>query len=234
MPQTPQINKLSRLKSYSYTFKFIIIGESGVGKTCLLLQFTDKRYRTTHQATVGVEFGVGYVDIPVAGTCKLQCWDTAGQERFRSIARSYYRGAAGVLLVYAINDQKSFDNLTPWLEDARSYAESDLVVVLVGNKCDLAKERKVSYATGQAFADYHGLYFMETSAVTGQMVDEAFAATAKLIYHQLNDKDRPGGAGASIGNRDADSQNAYLNNGIRLGGGASQGQPFESNEPCCK
>merc|ERR1719321_1693295 len=120
--------------------KFIIVGDEAVGKTCLLLQFTDKRYRTTHQATVGVEFGVGYVDIPVAGTVKLQCWDTAGQERFRSIARSYYRGAAGVLLVYAINDQQSFDNLVPWLEDARSHAEPDLVVVLVGNKCDLASD----------------------------------------------------------------------------------------------
>lgn len=208
-----------------------------MGKTCLLLQFTDKRYRITHQATVGVEFGVGYVDIPAAGTVKLQCWDTAGQERFRSIARSYYRGAAGVLLVYAINDQKSFDNLIPWLDDARSHAEPDLVVVLVGNKCDLASQRKVSYETGQAFADYHGLYFMETSAVTGQMVDEAFAATAKLIYHQLSDKERPECEPAVPGMASEDRGAAlYLSNGIRLSEDVSQNRYSKrvQQESCCK
>merc|ERR1719242_393802 len=134
---------------YQYLFKFIIIGDEAVGKTCLLLQFTDKRYRTTHQVTVGVEFGTRTVDI-AGKLIKLQCWDTAGQDRFRSIVRSYYRGAAGALLVYDITRRDSFEHVSQWLTEARANADPDLVITLVGNKCDRVAERQVSYEEGHA------------------------------------------------------------------------------------
>jgi len=170
-------------QDYSYLFKFIIIGDEAVGKTCLLLQFTDKRYRTTHQVTVGVEFGSRTVDVN-GSRIKLQCWDTAGQDRFRSIIRSYYRGAAGMLLVYDISQRDSFEHIVQWLREARDNADPELVITLIGNKADKAAERKVTQAEGMSLARQNGLLFLETSAVTGHCVDEAFLSTAKHVLQK--------------------------------------------------
>lgn len=212
-------------QTYSYLFKFIIIGDEAVGKTCLLLQFTDKRYRTAHQVTVGVEFGSRTVDIngrPV----KLQCWDTAGQDRFRSIVRSYYRGAAGALLCYDITRRDSFEHVSQWLSEARENADPELVITLVGNKCDKAAERQVSYEEGHAFAHQNNLYFLETSAVTGHMVDEAFTVTAKLVYQknmQNSEYSQPAAAPyATLGPSAYAPQNDYLGGGISQGGHRGQ------------
>mmetsp|Transcript_39676 Transcript_39676/g.35416 ORF Transcript_39676/g.35416 Transcript_39676/m.35416 type:complete len:106 (+) Transcript_39676:85-402(+) len=104
--------------SYSYLFKYIIIGDTGVGKSCLLLQFIDKRFRQKHEVTIGVEFGARMINVD-GKNIKLQIWDTAGQESFRSITRSYYRAAAGALLVYDITRRETFTHLTRWLDEAR-------------------------------------------------------------------------------------------------------------------
>mmetsp|Transcript_56781 Transcript_56781/g.132781 ORF Transcript_56781/g.132781 Transcript_56781/m.132781 type:complete len:319 (-) Transcript_56781:137-1093(-) len=172
---------------YNCLFKFIIIGDEAVGKTCLLLQFTDKRYRTTHQVTVGVEFGSRTVDIQ-GQKIKLQCWDTAGQDRFRSIIRSYYRGAQAALLVYDITRRDSFEHVMEWLREAKENADEDLVITLVGNKSDKAPERQVSYEEGYKFASRYGLAFLETSAVTGQSVDEAFLTATRQALGRLGQK----------------------------------------------
>ncbi|XP_057162428.1 ras-related protein Rab-2B isoform X2 [Ursus arctos] len=119
--------------TYAYLFKYIIIGDTGVGKSCLLLQFTDKRFQPVHDLTIGVEFGARMVNID-GKQIKLQIWDTAGQESFRSITRSYYRGAAGALLVYDITRRETFNHLTSWLEDARQHSSSNMVIMLIGNK----------------------------------------------------------------------------------------------------
>ncbi|XP_044841116.1 ras-related protein Rab-2B isoform X3 [Mauremys mutica] len=119
--------------SYAYLFKYIIIGDTGVGKSCLLLQFTDKRFQPVHDLTIGVEFGARMINID-SKQIKLQIWDTAGQESFRSITRSYYRGAAGALLVYDITRRETFNHLTSWLEDARQHSSSNMVIMLIGNK----------------------------------------------------------------------------------------------------
>ena len=105
----------------------------GVGKSCLLLQFTDKRFQPVHDLTIGVEFGARMINIE-GKQIKLQIWDTAGQEAFRSITRSYYRGAAGALLVYDITRRDTFNHLTTWLEDARQHSNSNMVIMLIGNK----------------------------------------------------------------------------------------------------
>jgi Ras-related protein Rab-2A len=170
--------------SYAYLFKYIIIGDTGVGKSCLLLQFTDKRFQPVHDLTIGVEFGARMVSID-SKQVKLQIWDTAGQEAFRSITRSYYRGAAGALLVYDITRRETFNHLTSWLEDARQHANPNMTIMLIGNKSDLSHKRAVSTEEGEQFAKEHGLIFLETSARTALNVEEAFINTAREIYGKI-------------------------------------------------
>ncbi|KAL7573489.1 hypothetical protein ACA910_019809 [Epithemia clementina (nom. ined.)] len=180
--------------SYAYLFKYIIIGDTGVGKSCLLLQFTDKRFQPVHDLTIGVEFGARM--ITVAGEnesnptqVKLQIWDTAGQESFRSITRSYYRGAAGALLVYDITRRDTFLHLSRWLEEAQQHAQPNMVILLIGNKSDLEHRRAVSTEEGKAFAQEHGLLFLETSAKTAYNVEQAFLKTAQEIHAKIQSGD---------------------------------------------
>ncbi|KAL2483821.1 ras-related protein RABB1c [Forsythia ovata] len=172
--------------SYAYLFKYIIIGDTGVGKSCLLLQFTDKRFQPVHDLTIGVEFGARMITVD-NNPIKLQIWDTAGQESFRSITRSYYRGAAGALLVYDITRRETFSHLASWLEDARQHAIPNMTIMLIGNKCDLENRRVISTEEGEQFAKEHGLIFVEASAKTAQNVEEAFIKTAATIYKRLQD-----------------------------------------------
>mmetsp|Transcript_17627 Transcript_17627/g.37407 ORF Transcript_17627/g.37407 Transcript_17627/m.37407 type:complete len:217 (+) Transcript_17627:105-755(+) len=171
------------MADYNYLFKYIIVGDAGVGKSCLLLQFTDKRFRAEHDMTIGVEFGHRVVEIDDQ-KIKLQIWDTAGQEAFRSITRAYYRGATGALLVYDISRRASFDHLAQWLLDARQNAQPNMVIILIGNKSDLDR-REVTYEEGAWFARQNGLFFLETSAKTGQNVEAAFLDTARQIFENL-------------------------------------------------
>jgi len=117
---------------------------------------------------------------------KLQVFDTAGQETFRSIARSYYRGAAGALLVYDVTRRETFDHLSTWLRDAREYSSPELVVIVVGNKCDLEAERQVPTEEGQKFAEENGLVFLETSANTAQNVEKAFVSVANDVIKKID------------------------------------------------
>lgn len=156
--------------SYAYLFKYIIIGDTGVGKSCLLLQFTDKRFQPVHDLTIGVEFGARLINIE-QHQIKLQIWDTAGQESFRSITRSYYRDAAGALLVYDITRRESFNHLSRWLEEARQNGNPNMTIMLIGNKSDLEHRRAVSTQEGQLFAQENGLVFLETSAKSASNVE---------------------------------------------------------------
>ncbi|KAI3845033.1 hypothetical protein MKW92_021130 [Papaver armeniacum] len=172
--------------SYAYLFKYIIIGDSGVGKSCLLLQFTDKRFQPVHDLTIGVEFGTRMVTID-SKPVKLQIWDTAGQEAFRSITRSYYRAAAGPLLVYDITRYFLYLFELFYLADARQHADANMTIMLIGNKSDLAHRRAVSTEEGEQFAREHGLIFMEASAKTAQNVGEAFTSTATTIFKKFQE-----------------------------------------------
>ncbi|CAK9202117.1 unnamed protein product [Sphagnum jensenii] len=195
--------------SYAYLFKYIIIGDTGVGKSCLLLQFTDKRFQPVHDLTIGVEFGARMITIdnkPI----KLQIWDTAGQESFRSITRSYYRGAAGALLVYDITRRETFNHLASWLEDARQHANSNMTIMLIGNKCDLAHRRAVSIEEGEQFAKENGLVFMETSAKTAHNVENVFINTAAKIHHKIEE------GIFDVSNEENGSSPAYLLSLLRL------------------
>ncbi|KAH0576326.1 Rab2 [Spironucleus salmonicida] len=185
--------------SHHYLLKYIIIGDTMVGKSCLLLRFIDQRFIPIHDMTVGVEFGNKTITLPHTPEplkLKLQIWDTAGQEQFRSITRSYYRGAVGALLVYDITRRDSFDSLENWLNDTRG-ADPNMVIILVGNKSDLEYRRKVTTEEGQAFADKHGLLFVEASAKEDKGVTQAFEDTAKKIVSRIdaNEIDVDSGAG---------------------------------------
>ncbi|KAI5641528.1 ras family domain-containing protein [Phthorimaea operculella] len=172
--------------NYSYIFKYIIIGDMGVGKSCLLHQFTEKKFMADCPHTIGVEFGTRIIE--VAGQkIKLQIWDTAGQERFRAVTRSYYRGAAGALMVYDITRRSTYNHLSSWLTDTRNLTNPSTVIFLIGNKSDLDAQRDVTYEEAKQFADENGLMFVEASAKTGQNVEEAFLETAKKIYQSIQD-----------------------------------------------
>ncbi|KAJ2160124.1 Ras- protein Rab-2A [Coemansia sp. RSA 552] len=174
------------MSSYAYLFKYIIIGDTGVGKSCLLLQFTDHRFLPSHDLTIGVEFGARIVSVDKKNI-KLQIWDTAGQESFRSITRSYYRGAVGALLVYDITRRDTFEHVATWLEDVRKHSNTETTIILIGNKCDLEAKRSVSREEGQKFASDNDLYFIETSAKTANNVEQAFVQTAQDIYEKVQE-----------------------------------------------
>ncbi|EGD79692.1 small GTP binding protein RAB14 [Salpingoeca rosetta] len=172
--------------NYSYIFKYIIIGDMGVGKSCLLHQFIEKKFLTDCPHTIGVEFGTRIIEV-CGQKIKLQIWDTAGQERFRAVTRSYYRGAAGVLLVYDVARRSTFNHLQTWLNDARALTNPSTVIFLIGNKVDLEEQRDVQTDEAKQFAEQNGLVFLETSAKTGENVEEAFLETAKQIFQNIQD-----------------------------------------------
>jgi small GTP-binding protein len=155
-----------------------------VGKSCILLQFTDNKFRHQHELTIGVEFGAKSIQIN-GKTIKIQIWDTAGQEAFQAITRTYYKGAIGALLVYDITRKETFTHVTKWLEDVRTNSSKSVTVILIGNKKDLDDKRQVSFEEGEAFAKEHGLMFLETSAKTALNVVEAFNLSAQCILNNI-------------------------------------------------
>ncbi|CAO2035987.1 unnamed protein product, partial [Urochloa humidicola] len=169
---------------YDYLFKLLLIGDSGVGKSCLLLRFADDSYLDSYISTIGVDFKIRTVEQD-GKTIKLQIWDTAGQERFRTITSSYYRGAHGIIIVYDVTDQESFNNVKQWLNEIDRYASDNVNKLLVGNKCDLTANKVVSYEAGKALADEMGIPFMETSAKNATNVEQAFMAMAASIKTRM-------------------------------------------------
>ena len=196
---------------YKYLFKLIIIGDSGVGKSCLLLQFTDKQFQLIHNITIGVGFGSKNINI-AGDDIKLQIWDTAGQESFRSIARSYFRGVIGCILVYDITRKDTFINLENWLAESKEYSTDDLNYILIGNKTDLEHDRVISTADGQEFADKHGLLFIETSAKDFNNVNTLFINIATNIYNKNIMCDNIVSARGIILNDNNNSKSCKINN----------------------
>lgn len=164
-----------------YLFKVIIVGDSGVGKTCMLSRFVGEDVTKSHISTIGIDFKIKNLEIE-GDEIKLQIWDTAGQERYETITTQYYRRAHGVVLVYDISREDSFANMRKWLKYVDEYASSDIKLIMVGNKCDLEKERQVSPEDGQSLASQYDVPWIETSAYAYVNIDEAFSKIAQIIY----------------------------------------------------
>ncbi|GCF01562.1 GTP-binding protein of the rab [Zygosaccharomyces mellis] len=181
---------------YDYLFKLLLIGNSGVGKSCLLLRFSDDTYTNDYISTIGVDFKIKTVDLD-GKTVKLQIWDTAGQERFRTITSSYYRGSHGIIIVYDVTDQESFNGVKMWLQEIDRYATSTVLKLLVGNKCDLKDKRMVEYDVAKEFADANKMPFIETSALDSTNVEEAFLTMARQIKDSMAQQQRHDGGAAN-------------------------------------
>lgn len=169
---------------YDYLFKLLLIGDSGVGKSCLLLRFADDTYTESYISTIGVDFKIRTIELD-GKTIKLQIWDTAGQERFRTITSSYYRGAHGIIVVYDVTDQESFNNVKQWLQEIDRYASENVNKLLVGNKCDLTNKKVVDYSSAKEYADQLGIPFLETSAKNATNVEQAFMTMAAEIKNRV-------------------------------------------------
>ncbi|XP_039705669.1 ras-related protein Rab-13 isoform X2 [Pteropus medius] len=158
-------------KAYDHLFKLLLIGDSGVGKTCLIIRFAEDNFNNTYISTIGIDFKIRTVDIE-GKKIKLQVWDTAGQERFKTITTAYYRGAMGIILVYDITDEKSFENIQNWMKSIKENASAGVERLLLGNKSDMEAKRKVPREQADKLAREHGIRFFETSAKSSMNVDE--------------------------------------------------------------
>jgi len=193
-------------KTYDYLFKLLLIGDSGVGKTCVLFRFSEDAFNATFISTIGIDFKIRTIDLD-GKKIKLQIWDTAGQERFRTITTAYYRGAMGIMLVYDITNEKSFDNIKNWIRNIEEHAAQDVEKMILGNKCDMNDRREVTRERGEELAIEYGIKFMETSAKASINVEEAFYTLARDIKAKMEKKlevqnpPRSGG-GIQVGERD--------------------------------
>ena len=169
---------------HDYVLKLVVVGDSGVGKSSLLVRYTDHCFHDTYISTIGVDFKICTLQLGDKKV-KLQMWDTAGQERFRSITRSYYRGAQGVIVVYDVSDEQSFQHVETWLEDVEQYSTSPVARIVIGNKCDLDSKRQVSKLRAKEFCRLNNVVFLETSAKTAENVEQSFQAVAQHIVDNI-------------------------------------------------
>ncbi|XP_002730440.1 ras-related protein Rab-43-like [Saccoglossus kowalevskii] len=174
-------NPIETDDSFDFLFKIVLIGDAGVGKTCVVQRFKSGTFLEKQHSTIGVDFTMKTLHID-GKKVKLQVWDTAGQERFRTITQSYYRSANGVIIAYDITKRESFNNVPRWVEDVKKYAGANVMQMLIGNKRDLESLREVTVSDAKALAHHHGmLESLETSAKDSTNVEEAFGKLAKEL-----------------------------------------------------
>ncbi|XP_051539706.1 ras-related protein Rab-6A isoform X2 [Xyrauchen texanus] len=170
-------------------FKLVFLGEQSVGKTSLITRFMYDSFDNTYQATIGIDFlsKTMYLE---DRTIRLQLWDTAGQERFRSLIPSYIRDSAAAVVVYDITNVNSFQQTTKWIDDVRTERGSDVIIMLVGNKTDLADKRQVSIEEGEKKAKELSVMFIETSAKAGYNVKQLFRRVAAALPGMESTQDK--------------------------------------------
>ena len=173
--------KLSKSKQFDYTFKIVMIGDSGVGKSCILLRFADDKFNENFYATIGVDFRFKNVMVDDKSV-KLQIWDTAGQERFKTITSAYYRGADGIIIVYDITDRNSFAHIKDWLDDVNKYTDDNPLKIIVGNKIDLIKDKQINNNDMKTMTAQTGIEIIECSAKDSIKINDLMEImTKKLI-----------------------------------------------------
>ena len=170
--------------------KLVIIGDSGVGKSNYLYRFVEGEFCPVHEATVGFDYKSKICFLPKCKKkIKFQVWDTAGQEKYMSINKNLFQRVQGIILMYDISDQKSFDNLEKWMKVVKQLA-SGIPLLLIGNKIDLVDERKVSKEKGESFAEQENIIFFESSGKSGENVDESFLCLGEEIMRLNKNEDK--------------------------------------------
>jgi len=214
--------------SYNYLFKIVVVGDHNCGKSCILLRFSENTFRQDHIATLGVDFKLKTIKLG-REKIRLELWDTAGLERYRTIYNSYYHSAHGVMCVYDLTNEKSFENLENyWLKEIKTHAPSNAVLLLVGNKADLEAERRVDFERAERLAKRIGVSLYEVSAKTGINCDEAFIDLASAMRDRL-----------LVSNMHSDSDDsdhlasAFHVDGVVSNSEKSIGRPLERVSNCC-
>ena len=208
--------------SYELLYKLIIIGDSGVGKSNILSRYLNDDFNLDSKNTVGVELGTKYLKIKGKGA-KLQIWDTAGQERYRSITTSYYKGSHGCFIVYDMTNEDSFANVDKWYTEAAKTASENVSIILVGNKCDLEDQRKITKEMGEEKAKNLKCLFFETSAKTKINIDEIFQEISNNIYDKVSSMNEDEADNIDIVREDAQNKNVDIN----------QSNKEEEKKGCC-
>jgi len=218
-------------EDYNFLFKIVIVGDSGTGKSNIFTRFMQDEFNPESKATIGVEFSAKNVSIKDK-VIKAQVWDTAGQERFRALAKSYYRGAVGALLVYDITNYDSYKNVKKWLKEVKDFAEPHLTAMLIGNKSDLEENRAVKVEEGTELAQSEKLGFLETSAKSNSNIEEAFTRLVTEILERL-EKEPPATHKDRIVQKQEQSNSAFTNNeNITIGTTKTQAEPASDKCPC--
>ena len=194
------------------------MGDSGVGKSCIILRYIENNFSTNLMNSIGVDFKLKNIELDNK-KIKLQIWDTAGQERFRTITTSYYKGAHAILIVFDITDRESFEHVRNWMADIDKFAKEGVLRILVGNKCDLENSRQVRKEEGNEIANKYGIKYIETSAKETTNIEDLFISTAKnLLSKQVSNSGVVKGAQSGKTGIDLMNSNNSQNNSQNSGG----------------
>lgn len=179
-------------ENYDLLFKVLLVGDSSVGKTSVLLRYTDETFHAEFQSTIGVDFRIKTISMNNK-VLKLQMWDTAGQDRYRNLVSSYYRGARGLIIVYDITNKASFENVPKWIEECNLRVDIAIPKVLIGNKSDLNKNRQVSFEEGKEISERLGMRFFETSAKNNENIKEVFEGLGREMLEECTRNEKVAG-----------------------------------------
>ena len=174
-------------------FKVLLLGDSEVGKSCFLMRYSENVFIENYITTIGLDYKLKTVKLDTGKTIKVQLWDTAGQDKYRTIAKNYYKGSHGILLLYDITKQSSFDNIREWVRDIKEEVNEKAILFLIGNKIDMEDQRKIPKEKGVELAEEFKIPFFEASAKSGENVDEVFKALYNKICEIYGDLERERG-----------------------------------------
>ena len=174
-------------------FKILLLGDSEVGKSCFLMRYSENVFIENYITTIGLDYKLKTVKLDTGKTIKVQLWDTAGQDKYRTIAKNYYKGSHGILLLYDITKQSSFDNIREWVRDIKEEVNEKAILFLIGNKIDMEDQRKIPKEKGVELAEEFKIPFFEASAKSGENVDEVFKALYNKICEIYGDLERERG-----------------------------------------
>ena len=193
-----------------HLFKILLLGDSAVGKSCLLLRYCENSFQESHLTTIGLDFRLKTVNLEDKRKIKVQIWDTAGEDRFRAITRNYYRGANGIILMYDVTDQKSFEHIRDWVEKIKEDAVEEIIIYLVGNKIDLNNKRIITNEEGKKLAAEYNIKYYETSVKNSIGVEEVFLSLIKEmddLFLEKNNKEVENPVNLNVKNKNKNKKN---------------------------